>query len=483
MFLYTFMNRKIFTFVLGTYVLVYMNYSVISTDDDSSDVPSLSTDDGWVPNSFPDPGKDQNDCRISNVTSVNAIGDCQPLLLCDPDSMVSQNGLKSIASSLHDFNVHNSRDGSSCPRLLQQRVQRTMWKDEYDKLYLHPQIGVAIVKKMDVKHIIHDFDYVYTFEDEDDIVNDSAEYFASFLHNAWFYRNSTDNNATITDSNDPCCGSDDIERCRVMNRVANGIVIFISIEDEVCFISIGSSLINILTWWRMESMILKMKDGLRQSETVDAVMMAINHIQTMMDQGPPSTSEKAIDFLYRFGVFILFAFTTFTMTIVGDRLERKRYYRDAEKLSQMGAIDTEKAKLLQQGFKTRACPICLEPFCADLDVDEKSSLNHVDSYGIPTKGSDGLHIKILRCGHIIDRTCWIAWISTGKGDIMRCPVCRQDIAKDMSGGLFDSSFYDNVDRSRRRFYGSARAEEGTSSVSDEREIQEERLLNASFLLS
>lgn len=472
------MNRKTFTLLVGTYIVARTNYLVRSTEDGSLDTSSLNTD-GWIPNSFPDPLHDQNACRISNITSFET---CNSLLLCDPDNVISQNDLQSIATSLYDFNAHNARD-NSCSFHLNRRVQSTNMKHKQDLVSLQPQIGLAIVQKMDVRHIIHDFEYVYTFEDEDDLVNDSAQYFASFLHDSWFYRNTTDDDTPITDHTNPCYGSDDIEKCRVMNRVSNGIIIFISIDDEACFISIGSSLIHVLTWWRMESVILQVKDGLRQSDTFDAVIMTINHIQYMMNEGPPSTSEKVFDFLYRFGVFILFAFTTFTMTLVANRLERRKYFRDADQLSKMDAIETEKAKILQQGFKTRACPICLEPFLDGIDMDEKSSLNYVDSYGIPMEGSDGMKLKILRCGHIIDRTCWITWISTGKGDIMRCPVCRQGVAKDIQSDYSDYSFHTDLRRSRRRLYGATRAEEVMSSVSDERESQEERLLNASFFLS
>lgn len=480
MFVHRFANPKNLPIVLGTYVLVLTNYFVKSKEGDSSGVVSLTTDDGWVPNSFPDPVNDQNACKISNITSIHNSVSCEPILLCDPDSVVSLNDLNNIANSLHDFNARNSRD-ISCPRHLDRRVESTNWKHEQDLLHLYPQIGVAIVQKMDVKHIIHDFEYVYTFEDEDDLVNDSAQYFASFLHNSWFYRSATYDNTLIVDPTDPCYGSDNIEQCRIVNRVSNGIIIFISIDDEVCFISIGSSLINVLTWWRMESVIIRMKDGLRQSDPFDSVIMAIHHIQFMMNQGPPSTTEKAVDFLYRFGVFILFAFTTFTMTLIGDRLERRKQYMDADQLSQMDAIETEKAKILQQSFKTRACPICLEPFLDGIDVDEKVSLNYIDNYGIPIKGSDGMELKILRCGHVIDRTCWIVWISTGKGDIMRCPVCRQEVAKEVQRDYFDVNFHGNPGGSRRRFYGATRAEEAMPSVSD-RESQEERLINAAFFL-
>lgn len=43
-------------------------------------------------------------------------------------------------------------------------------------------------------------------------------------------------------------------------------------------------------------------------------------------------------------------------------------------------------------------------------------------------GSDGVPIKLLRCGHVFDYECWRCWVSFGQGgDIHLCPICRQAI--------------------------------------------------------
>ena len=53
----------------------------------------------------------------------------------------------------------------------------------------------------------------------------------------------------------------------------------------------------------------------------------------------------------------------------------------------------------------------------------------MDDLGIPLIGNDGQPIKMLRCGHIFDSTCWKTWADSGQGNPWVCPVCRQDIGR------------------------------------------------------
>ena len=58
----------------------------------------------------------------------------------------------------------------------------------------------------------------------------------------------------------------------------------------------------------------------------------------------------------------------------------------------------------------------------------------VDSLDIPTVGSDDRPIKLLRCGHIFDMTCWQTWVDSGTGgNPWICPVCRQDVGRPKRG--------------------------------------------------
>lgn len=58
---------------------------------------------------------------------------------------------------------------------------------------------------------------------------------------------------------------------------------------------------------------------------------------------------------------------------------------------------------------------------------EKHTHKRTDSYGIPLIGTDDKPIKLLRCGHIYDMSCWRMWVDSGQGNTLICPVCRQDV--------------------------------------------------------
>jgi uncharacterized membrane protein YgcG len=51
------------------------------------------------------------------------------------------------------------------------------------------------------------------------------------------------------------------------------------------------------------------------------------------------------------------------------------------------------------------------------------------------RGSDGLPLKLLRCGHVFDQTCWEEWSQSGQGDVTQCPICRSDVGKPVTAAL------------------------------------------------
>lgn len=86
----------------------------------------------------------------------------------------------------------------------------------------------------------------------------------------------------------------------------------------------------------------------------------------------------------------------------------------AEAASQLSEIDRAQAEALQGRYEATSCPVCLESF--------KSS----------TVGSDDQPIKLLRCGHVFDESCWSEWVSSGQGNITKCPICKMDIGQSPS---------------------------------------------------
>lgn len=165
----------------------------------------------------------------------------------------------------------------------------------------------------------------------------------------------------------------------------------------------------------------------------------------------------------RFGVVIAFTIFTFVFATWGECRDRRHRLFSAERMSRMNKSEKEKARRLQKEFQTKAvsyrntmsqsmihfsyihlyifflkCPICLEPFdtANKQPPDEKPSSNkqqrnikRVDSFGIPLIGTDDKPIKMLRCGHIYDLSCWKIWVDSGQGNPWVCPVCRQDVGR------------------------------------------------------
>jgi len=84
-----------------------------------------------------------------------------------------------------------------------------------------------------------------------------------------------------------------------------------------------------------------------------------------------------------------------------------------------------RAKLLQEAFSCSVCPICLEEFPTKEGTTESVETKTVDP--LPTVGSDGLPLKLLRRGHVFDLSCWNCWVEKGQGNPLKCPLCHQDI--------------------------------------------------------
>ena len=410
---------------------------------------------GWTPPAFPNPLMHPELCNIGNAISAttsnnnnsnsNSSSDSPSnrnqagLLLCDPDRIFNEAGINRIANTLSNFTAKYAVNKAPPPSW------SALWSapfqvDVDNSRAIQPEIAVAIASKMDLSDILHDFAF-YTFEDEDDMINDAAQYFASYLHNIWF--GSISDSVSVSDihsgsesgqnSNSNTNSSRDMDEAREA-REANGILIFISVADRVCFISSGNGIVAVLPWWRLERVVDGMKTDMRTGDYFDAIIRAVGDISEMLDEGPPTASERVIDFISRFGVVLLFSIVTFCLALCGEYRDRKKRYENAEILSEMDDVEDTKARILQKAFRTESCPICLEDFDFVKEGGEplegSLSKTRVDSYGIPVFGIDGEPLKILRCGHVFDHSCWRCWItSSGCADPGICPVCRADIAK------------------------------------------------------
>ena len=348
---------------------------------------------------------------------------------------------------------------------------------------------------MNIQAVLKHEQSFYAYEDEDDMVNDAARIFAEELYNQWWNKKGDDDNngeegKTVGIQANPHSNNEDIfyrgrwhttnatttkkkkKNKNNMNRGDYGVLIFLSVQDRVCFISTGNAISSILPWWRIEHIVSSMKPNLRHGQYGDSVLTAIDDLSKMLIAGPPTPADRLHDFMARFGVVIAFALLTFLFGAWGEYRDRCKRYKYVESRSQLSTVEREKARLKQKKYQTKSCPICLESFgynsenenddditvfnsdddvanayantTTDADINTKItevgggkkasslSLPRVDSYGIPLVGADRKKIKYLRCGHIFCESCWKNWVHSGHGNPCICPVCRQDVGKSSS---------------------------------------------------
>jgi hypothetical protein len=355
-------------------------------------------------------------------------------------------------------------------------------------LFYFECIKHVCILQMDVHAVLKDEEMFYAYGDDNDMVNDAAQIFARTIHNQWWESRNKNNKKKNSEdpSRESSSKSSGEERRRnqqeeyfhtggwlpsTKNGSNNsnkkrqhkdfGVLIFLSIQDRVCFISTGNAISTVLPWWRLEHIVASMKPDLRHRNYGQSIITAINDLSDMLEAGPPTMEDRMHDFLARFGVVIAFALFTFLFGAWRECRDRKKRWQYAETRSKLNKVEREKARLKQKEFQNKSCPICLESFTGEEEegddatvstTEERrgwgdmlrkqplvrhpgascSGLVRVDSYGIPLNGADAKKIKFLRCGHIFCETCWKAWAHSGHGNPCICPVCRQDVGKPSS---------------------------------------------------
>lgn len=196
-----------------------------------------------------------------------------------------------------------------------------------------------------------------------------------------------------------------------------GVLLFLSDLDRSVYISRGDALKHILTDRRIDRVIDHMKPSLQRQEYKDAVLKALDEISHLIRKGKPQLAERIEDFFVTYSGLLwigaIFAFVHYQVR--KSKAEQRQYAAAAARLDE---IERARAEALQGHFQMESCPICLERY----PVEGQGSR--------PTSGSDGLPLKLLRCGHCFDETCWNEWVNTGRGQIGRCPICQQSVGRD-----------------------------------------------------
>jgi len=352
----------------------------------------------WTPPSYPKP-------VISRKTELDMY--CYDKL-CDPDNLLNDSGRGMIASKIEDFLDHHIKYKYTISSESKENTH------EGNVSTVPIEIGVALLQKMDLS----------SYQDGSNVdaaIMTAAKDFAISIHDSWGV-------GSVTSDGD------------------TGILLFLSIQDRAFFISKGDfvGFGSVLTDTRIDKIVESAKPLLREEEYSRAILDSIQHIENYLESGPPTIQERGGDFLKINGSFILFAAITSLFMLWNKYVVRNQTRAYAMAQSHLNEIDRGRALALQDRYRSTSCPICLDDFQINGPVREpqsndNSSYNsedHLDNNGSNNNqsmlGSDGLPVKLLRCGHIFDDTCWAEWVSSGSGDIRRCPICQRDVGTDIN---------------------------------------------------
>lgn len=346
--------------------------------------------DGWLPATIPNPIIKPTSCQLSAPN----------IFLCDPDNILTNDQQKTIGESLGHFFLESS---NICNQ------------EQNDEI----QVAAAIIRKMDLRENSSSSSSENEEVDSSQILLEAAKKVAISTHNDWGV-------GTISS-----CGG------------GTGILIFLSVDDRTCFISKGEALSSILTDYRLDHIISQvMTPKLRQNRYDTAIVEAVKYLKTYIAKGPPTFSERLHNVFNDTYPLVLFISLVFTFVHLAEYKRRRDQSEYAAVSSRLNDIERDRALALQGRYDCTSCPICLEKFqiCTSSGPNLNSNVNFTsrsdedtNAYkhllGSTTTGSDGLPVKLLRCGHVYDETCWNEWVVNGKGNPMLCPICRSDVGR------------------------------------------------------
>lgn len=245
------------------------------------------------------------------------------------------------------------------------------------KAHVPVQYGSSLLYRMDLTN----------FRDYDDPESKAAQLFAQSIHDTWGVGHESD------------CGG-------------TGALLFLSDRDRTVYISRGKLLERVFTDRRLDTVINHMKPHLREGNYGKALVEAFQELDFLLEKGEPGLVERISDWIVAyFGLMWILIIFGLVYSSVRSAQARQREY--AVVASHLDELDRTRAEALQGRFQATSCPICLERF-----VEPGS------------QGSDHKPLKLLRCGHVFDDTCWSEWVSSGQGQVDRCPICKQSVAPD-----------------------------------------------------
>mmetsp|Transcript_10723 Transcript_10723/g.12262 ORF Transcript_10723/g.12262 Transcript_10723/m.12262 type:complete len:423 (-) Transcript_10723:1249-2517(-) len=192
------------------------------------------------------------------------------------------------------------------------------------------EVGVALIKKMALSSWAN--------------VDKSAEKFARIVHDNWGIGDAT-------------CG--------------NGILVFVSIEDRVAYISTGKSAMDRVTSSRASAVVSKMGPLFAQQRYTEGLEMGLAELEKYVKGKPPS---KLLLMIWNYALPTFF-FSVIAYVIYKDYKENQER---TQARRQLRRLENDRNKLLQNNFDISSCPVCLEDLTFP-ETDARKSGNSDDN--------------------------------------------------------------------------------------------------------
>lgn len=246
------------------------------------------------------------------------------------------------------------------------------------------EYGVAIISQMNVGMFSS--------------VEESAKTYATTLHDEW--------------------GVGDKE-------LQNGILIFVSVDDRITYISRGQGLDSKLTDATLDAVIDHMRKYLRQGlygKAIESAILETKAIASGDAQIVASSSQGSHWTMILFGGF----YVSLILFVLGrEYLDKQKIAAFLKGQSALQRLTREVNNLEDEKYTCTSCPICLEEFPADGSGSAAPE---------GTEEKPMLHKNrpvALNCGHIMCHSCVGQYFKGPDGS--KCPICRAPV--DGSGAL------------------------------------------------
>lgn len=173
------------------------------------------------------------------------------------------------------------------------------------------------------------------------------------------------------------------------------------------YVARGPALSERLSDRRVERTLEQIQPMLRQGRYADAIVDMVERIHFDILHGDSHDCRVPYRFLLGMGLCFV---AQLALSSAIEFAYRHRVFRSKPKEQQWSELDRIHAESLKSRFQAYSCPICLNGFRG----------SHV--------GADDKPLKLLRCGHVLDTTCWDAWEMACllNGSAAKCPICRHD---------------------------------------------------------